>query len=134
MPALPAILLAALIAVESGGDPKAQGDHQKAVGILQIHQDVVVDVNRFFGPMLLNPYRWPSDAFDEDKAKVICQLYLQHYATEARLGHKPTEQDLARIWNGGPNGYKEAATIPYWVKVSEAMAEIQFKQLAKGLK
>ena len=42
---------------------------------------------------------------------------MKHYATEARLGHPPTNEDLARIHNGGPDGYKKPATVGYWQKV-----------------
>ena len=41
--------LAALIMVESGGDPKEVGDNGKAVGVLQIHTIVIDDVNRIYG-------------------------------------------------------------------------------------
>ena len=30
-----------------------------------------------------------------------------------------TDEDRARIWNGGPNGYKKQATVKYWKKVKE---------------
>ena len=44
---------------------------------------------------------------------------MNHYATQARLGHAPTDEDLARIHNGGPNGYKKSATLGYWEKVKK---------------
>ena len=47
------------------------------------------------------------------------QAYMKRYATEARLGHAPTDEDMARIHNGGPNGYKNAATLDYWRKVQQ---------------
>ena len=47
------------------------------------------------------------------------QAYMKRYATEARLGHAPTDEDLARIHNGGPNGYKNPATLDYWRKVQQ---------------
>ena len=50
---------------------------------------------------------------------------MKRYATEARLGHKPTVQDIARIHNGGPNGYKLAATVGYWNLVK---AELETKK------
>ena len=44
---------------------------------------------------------------------------MKRYATRARLGRSPTDQDLARIHNGGPNGYKNPATLGYWQKVKK---------------
>ena len=44
---------------------------------------------------------------------------MSRYATAQRLGHAPTDEDIARIHNGGPNGYKNPATLPYWEKVKK---------------
>ena len=44
---------------------------------------------------------------------------MSRYATTARLGHVPTDEDLARIHNGGPNGFKNPATVAYWEKVKK---------------
>jgi hypothetical protein len=30
-------------------------------------------------------------------------------------------EDAARIWNGGPNGWKKKATDSYWQKVARAL-------------
>lgn len=109
-------LIAALIAVESGGNPRAVGDNGLAFGALQIHECVVKDVNQFKGTHYVH-----EDAFDPVKAQEICISYLERYATRARLGHEPTFQDMARIWNGGGNGYKKAATLGYWQKVKAKM-------------
>ena len=59
-----------------------------------------------------------ADALDPEKARAICRAYLSIYCTERRLGRKPTMEDAARIWNGGPNGYKKASTEKYWQKVA----------------
>ena len=106
-----------LITIESGGDPNAIGDSGKAVGILQIHQIVVDDVNRIYD----TNYKY-SDRYSKEKSIEIAQLYLKHYASEKRLGRKVMVEDVARIWNGGPNGNEKPATDPYWDKVK---AEIQ---------
>ena len=49
------------------------------------------------------------------------QSYMNRYATEARLGRKPTNEDIARIHNGGPNGYKKESTLKYWKKVEKCL-------------
>jgi hypothetical protein len=43
--------------------------------------------------------------------------YMKRYGTYCTGGRAPTCEDYARIHNGGPNGCKESATIPYWNKV-----------------
>lgn len=99
----------ALITHESNGDNNAVGDNGKAVGCLQIWKEVVDDVNRFSSRKFTY-----ADRKNRAKSRQICRLYLTHYATKARLGHIPTNEDYARIWNGGPNGHKKTATIGYW--------------------
>ena len=113
---VPDSLINALISVESSGKDNAVGDKGKAKGCLQIWEVVVIDVNRKFN----TDYKH-DDAFDRKKAIDICRKYLSIYATEARLGRKPTLEDYARIWNGGPNGFKKSATEKYWEKVKKAL-------------
>jgi hypothetical protein len=45
----------------------------------------------------------------------IFRTYQSRYATPARVG-TVTDEIKARIWNGGPNGHKKAATLGYWEK------------------
>ena len=47
----------------------------------------------------------------------VMQSYMCRYANKNRLGRPVTKEDIARIHNGGPNGYKIFSTISYWVKV-----------------
>ena len=115
------LLIEALCLVESGGDPNAVGDDGEALGILQIHRVYVDDVNRILRDdiyshnMRMSP--WCS--------KQMFRTYVEHYATENRLGRPPTLEDLARIHNGGPDGYKQDRTLPYWRKVKTVLDELQ---------
>lgn len=113
---VPEAVIDALVKVESGGDANAVGDNGNALGILQIWEVVVVDVNDNYGTDYDH-----EDAFDPAKAKEICRKYLGIYATEKRLGRVPTAEDYARIWNGGPNGHKKSKTDKYWEKVKRAL-------------
>ena len=112
---VPAALIAALIAIESSGNDFAVGDHGKAVGCLQIHPEVVQDVSRRVRPYTL------AQRLDRKASIEICVFYLNLYANVMRLGHAPSNEDLARIWHGGPNGYKDRRTLPYWEKVRVQM-------------
>ena len=103
-------LITALIAVESSGNDLAIGDQGRAIGPLQIHRAVVVDVNRFTG----SHYRH-QDMTNRAEARAVCQVYLEHY------GRGATTEQLARRWNGGPTGDRKTATLPYWRKVEKAM-------------
>lgn len=99
-------LISALMIVESSGNDQAIGDNGRAIGPLQIHRSVVLDVNRITG----SNYRH-SEMTNRVAARAVCQAYLEHYGR----GKSPEEQ--ARIWNGGPTGHKKAATVSYWRRV-----------------
>jgi len=104
-------IIACLIAVETGGelDPlTAVGDGGKAWGQLQIHQCVIDDVNKQFDTGYTH-----EDALKDAKSRQICQLYLKMWCTRSRLGRNPTPSDYARIWNGGPVGYRRDSTDRY---------------------
>lgn len=108
------LLLAALIFVESGGNDMSIGDHGQAFGCLQIHREIVLDVNRITGCHYKH-----ADAFDRDKAIKIATIYLTYYGEH--IGHPPTLEDYARIWNGGPHGWRNPHTLNYWHRVQSAL-------------
>jgi len=105
-------LITALIAVESGGRDSAIGDQGRALGPLQIHRAVVVDVNRFTG----SHYRH-QDMTNRAQARAVCEAYLRHY------GRGATTEQLARRWNGGPTGDRKTATLGYWRKIEKQLAK-----------
>jgi len=108
-------LIAALIQVESGGDPTAVGDGGKALGILQIHEDCWKDGCRFLGVS----WDYKTGALDPGKSRAVCVAYLSGYGEAYRkaTGKGPTGEIFARIWNGGPDGWRKKATLAYWAKV-----------------
>jgi hypothetical protein len=115
-----ALLIAALIQVESGGDTNAIGDGGNAVGCLQIWEGVVQDVNRIKGTNFTH-----DEMFDEGTARYVCYVYLRHYgkAYTKRTGEEPTMETYARIWNGGYHGLfrNKQATDSYWEKVRKEL-------------
>jgi len=108
-------LIAALIAVESGGNDFAIGDGGRALGPLQIHRSVVADVNRLTGAS----FQWKRMT-NRVEAVEVCKRYLAHY------GKGCTDEQLARKWNGGgPAGDRKTATLAYWQRVKSKMKEIK---------
>lgn len=103
-------LISALMIVESSGNDQAIGDNGRAIGPLQIHRSVVLDVNRITG----SNYRH-SEMTNRVAARAVCQAYLEHY------GRGKSLEEQARIWNGGPTGHKKAATVSYWRRVQKAI-------------
>ena len=108
-------LLAALIAVESGGNDLARGRHGE-LGALQVRPCVIRDVNRLKG----THYRW-AEMTNRWAALGVFRIYTGHYCAEDRLGRPATSQDLARVWHGGPNGWKRRKTVAYWKRVQARM-------------
>ncbi len=45
--------------------------------------------------------------------------YMNIWCSKDKLGHSPTLEDMARVWNGGPNGWKNQATVTYWNNVKK---------------
>jgi len=93
------------------------GDNGNAIGPLQIWEIAWMDVKREGEKY--------EDCQNLDYSLEIFHRYTARYATKKRLGHEPTDQDKARIWNGGPNGYKKTSTIEYWNNVDKEMKNEQ---------
>lgn len=109
-------LIIALITVESNGNDFEIGDGGKALGCLQMHAAYVQDAAEHAGKDWVH-----EDALIRDVAVQIFMAYMDRYATAERLGREPTAEDIARIHNGGPNGYKKKSTVKYWVKVKKQL-------------
>ena len=103
-------LITALMIVESAGNDQAIGDNGRALGPLQIHRGVVLDVNRITG----SNYRH-SEMTNRVAARAVCEAYLRHY------GRGKSIEQQARIWNGGPTGDRKTATERYWRRVQKAI-------------
>lgn len=82
------------------------GDNGKAYGPLQIHRDCWRD-SRVKGD-----YRDCADLF---YSKRVMSGYLQRFCPAAVASND--FETMARVWNGGPMGYKNSATLGYWHKV-----------------
>lgn len=107
------LLIPILMVVESGNDPNAVGDNGRAVGVLQIHPEVVEDVNRIYKKTYTL-----EDRLNVEKSQEICRLYLEFYS---RYFKYPSAKTMACIWNGGPMGPKKESTQKYWFKVRLAI-------------
>lgn len=103
-------LVNAVIHVESRGDTLAHNIKEDAVGVLQIRPIMVKEVNRIlrFDKYTLQD-RW-------DKEKSIEMFNVIRHNTP-----NPTNEKIARNWNGGPNGYRKKSTLKYWQKVQQQL-------------
>lgn len=107
--------------VESRGDPYTRpGDGGRAVGIAQIHPQMVDDCNRIASLKSKIEDRrakmWRlTDRQDPVQAYEMFRTYCLHYWPHGG------PQQWARGWNGGPRGPRRPATLPYWGKVQNAL-------------
>lgn len=107
-------LWAAICEVESGGDPLAYNIPEESAGIAQIRPICVRDCNRIVGEQKWSLY----DRWSVEKSKEMWVVYTSHYMVAYGL---TTAEDRARIWNGGPKGWKKTSTLGYWGKVQKAL-------------
>ena len=116
-------LVQALAVQESGDNDKVIGDRyllDHAYGHLQIRRPCLDDVNRKFG----THHKASECLRNRDLSEWVCREYINMYATTKALGHKPTDRDKARIWNGGPPGFRSRSTLKYWASVKKILAEL----------
>lgn len=99
--------------VETNCNPDKIGDNGTAFGILQIRPLAIEDVNQKYGTHYTH-----QDAFDVICAEEIFELYLTIWGDklEKREGREATVEDIVRIWNGGPRGYRLKSTKEYFLK------------------
>ena len=117
-------LLDAMKQVESEGNPCATGDNGRSLGAYQIMEAYYNDALQY-NPSLGDGGRTYSDVWgigSEAYSEEVIASYMGRYATPERLGRQPTDEDIARIHNGGPNGYQRDSTLPYWNLVMTELA------------
>lgn len=110
-------LLDAIETVESCNGRYQIGSNGE-LGAYQIKKIVIDDVNRILG---VNAYKY-EDVVDRNKSRDICRFYIVYWS---RVNGECSFESMARIWNGGPKGYKKQSTIKYWKKIKEQMKCLQ---------
>ena len=104
------ITIVLLTVAESDGHGNRVGDHGKAIGILQMHKEMVDEVNRLFK----TKYTY-SDRADPWRSVEMAQLYLTWAAKEYSI---VSPVQLAYRWNKPRHG-KVSAT--YRRRIVKAM-------------
>ena len=116
-------LLDAICQVESNCDSSAVGDNGNAIGAFQIWRNYWHDACTFDPNDDLRLTDGYDSCYNYNYSRKVVIAYMKRYATERRLGRPVTDADVARIHNGGPNGYKKDATKKYWKKIRKALAD-----------
>jgi len=92
------------------------GDSGRAFGRYQMH-DVCVTAS---GLKSLLKYEH-KDMFDSTKAERVfwAVIGINCHTYAMKNGHYPNYDELARMWNGGPNGHNMKATLNYLKKFQQ---------------
>ena len=93
----------------ANGQDLAVNSKEQAYGAYQCREGAWIDG----GGM---PIDWPQGAFVRRRVEMAMTIYWRRYGAV-------TDEQKARVWNGGPRGMKKQATKRYWRKVQEAMRE-----------
>lgn len=122
-------LINALIQVESSGNDRAvypadPSLNPEAFGCLQIRQICLDDINKANG----TNYKLTDFLGNRELSIWAFKRYMEMWATKKRLGRDPTDEDRARIWKGGPNGWKKEDSLFYWGKVKKELASKKVKR------
>ena len=114
-------LFAAMRQVESFDGREPIGDKGRSRGVYHIQACYLADVNRVYGTRFTL-----NDRDNPVKAHQIVRLYLAHYGrVYTKVTGKPvTCEILARIHNGGPEGWRKKSTIKHWLRVERVMRTI----------
>jgi hypothetical protein len=102
-----ALLFNAIAQVESDRGATSQN-------VYQLRNIYIDDINRIYNLQLSYDIKYRKDL--SEKAMRLYWLYYGERYTKL-TGRPVTYEVLARIHNGGPNGYKKSSTIEYWNRV-----------------
>ena len=106
-----ALLLDAMIQVESRGDDSAYAASENAAGCLQIRPIMVREVNRFLRKLGDTTRYDLEDRWCREKSIEMFYVWVDFRHEDSDL------ETIARSWNGGPRGPKKKSTEYYWSKV-----------------
>lgn len=114
-------LVNALIQIESRGNDSAIGDThlgEPSIGVLQIRPIMVREVNRIL-KLKGTKHRFKlKDRFSREKSIEMFTIWKEFHHKDSNY------EEIARSWNGGPNGPKNQKTYNYWKKVEQQLASL----------
>jgi hypothetical protein len=108
-------LLSSIMFVESNHNDSAYHAGEDAVGCLQIRKCMVDDVNRILKRQKSYIRFTYDDRWLRHKSIEMFNIYCNHYGLT-------TAEEMARCWNGGPQGMNKPLTTTYWRKVQKDLA------------
>jgi len=100
--------------LESSCGKKLVGDNGNAIGPFHTWKIVVDDVNR----ILRKQSFVYADRWNFSKSRDLFYIYLTYWGDiyKQKTGKEPTVETYLRMWNKGPNGWKDPKSLHYWQK------------------
>lgn len=119
---VPEDLITAIIYVESRGNPRAVSDIG-AAGLMQVWWPAALQV----GEIKRKEEFSPSEFLDPERNIKTGVAYLDWLRSWffRKHGRMPTFQEWARMYYGGPFGYRKPQTLEYGQRVVAVLKEIQ---------
>lgn len=119
----PSVDMKALCMVESGCRALAIGDHGKALGMWQIHKEVVEDWNRY-ADLSGDAYYSHDEMLEPNKAEIVARWYVSvqipAYLRVLLRSNKPITRDqVLTAFNMGVKAVKEGKTAKEYIKKYE---------------
>ena len=108
-------LVNALIWVESKGNDSAYHKGERAAGCLQIRPIMVKEVNRILDLKGSEKIYTLEDRWSRAKSIQMFNIVVNYYHPNG------TYEEIARCWNGGPQGLQKKQTKKYWNKVQKRL-------------
>ena len=89
--------------------------------VYQLSDTFIMDVNDICGKQVF----LYTDKYDRERSEQMMKVYWSYYGRryKNKTGNEPTYSVLARIHNGGPDGWSKYATKRYWRRVKELLPE-----------
>lgn len=114
-------LIIALIIQEGASCDSDHWDvNGRAVGCLQIHEGILIDLKNMCNKTY-NMEDMKSFVLSIQACREWLELWGKKY--QKKVGKEADYEQLARMWNGGPNGYKKDATLKYWQGVKSKIRD-----------
>ena len=108
-------LVNAMIWVESKGNDSAYHKGERAAGCLQIRPIMVKEVNRILTLKGSDKIYTLEDRWSRAKSIQMFNIVSNYYHPNG------TYEEIARCWNGGPQGLQKGQTKKYWNKVQKRL-------------
>ena len=116
-------LFAAIAEVESENGKTSDNVYQISSAYLNDANRISAGMFKINGSTVHPAYFYPNEVKSRSASELMMKIYWEYYGNRYFTTTKrfPTAEVLVRIHNGGPDGWKNPATLKYWQKVKAVM-------------